>query len=701
MRGLADPRGKTVLPDAGRIADDVTFSAAYNTQGQRTSVTASIGTTEDYTNAYSYNNLRQVTQITQGDLRVEFGYDQFARNHRILRYENNNRVAATDQAFDDLGRIEEIKHSAGTDVFADYDYTWDAASRITDLAMEFLNSSYNDNVDYAYDNTGQLTDADYTAQADEDYDYDATGNRTLVDETETYTTGDHNRLTSDGVHTYTYDGEGNMVSKTKISDSTSEHYEWDHRNRVIRVTFKDALGDPTKIVEYAYVANNRMYRRTLDSDGDGTADTQTIFVRDNDQIVMEFEKSGTGTLTASNLKTRQLWDPSGIDRHLAQENVASETVFWSLPDHLNTVRDVVQYVSGNTTLKNHLTYAAFGEITHQTDNTITMVANFTGRWFDFVTRQQYNRERWYRPDLGRWDSVDPIGFEAGDVNLYRYVGNGPTNSVDPLGLVDTQYLYRIPNPLRTSTVYIYFGTSLTSPLFPKHEGYELQVYSLSPAGNYPTSINIPILGPVRLPAKLVDFEVVGDWDIFTPPRKYKTNPKTNLPDNLHLINGLGASPTGARVSFSYSDDNNEICDFVVRIQGYNIIMIPKSIDPMWNKYHIKGTTTPEEKIAYVLQHEMHHFRTAEAGFDLLILLAKQWEDEMNSNASMIQKMNTEAGKLYIRDAGNTFYSNATTLINAFNAHSHSFDVNLNSTYDDNPFKLEDYNPDLANMINAK
>ena len=31
-------------------------------------------------------------------------------------------------------------------------------------------------------------------------------------------------------------------------------------------------------------------------------------------------------------------------------------------------------------------------------------------------------------------SQDPIGFAAGDANLYRYVGNGPTGAVDPSGL---------------------------------------------------------------------------------------------------------------------------------------------------------------------------------------------------------------------------------------------------------------------------
>ena len=32
--------------------------------------------------------------------------------------------------------------------------------------------------------------------------------------------------------------------------------------------------------------------------------------------------------------------------------------------------------------------------------------------------------------------ADPLGFAAGDANLYRYVGNNPTNHTDPTGLID-------------------------------------------------------------------------------------------------------------------------------------------------------------------------------------------------------------------------------------------------------------------------
>ncbi len=40
----------------------------------------------------------------------------------------------------------------------------------------------------------------------------------------------------------------------------------------------------------------------------------------------------------------------------------------------------------------------------------------------------------YDTSTGRWLSDDPISFRAGDANLYRYVGNSPTNATDPSGL---------------------------------------------------------------------------------------------------------------------------------------------------------------------------------------------------------------------------------------------------------------------------
>lgn len=47
---------------------------------------------------------------------------------------------------------------------------------------------------------------------------------------------------------------------------------------------------------------------------------------------------------------------------------------------------------------------------------------------------QFYWARYYSPQFGRFMSEDPIGFNGGDANLYRYVWNSPTNFRDPLGL---------------------------------------------------------------------------------------------------------------------------------------------------------------------------------------------------------------------------------------------------------------------------
>ena len=64
---------------------------------------------------------------------------------------------------------------------------------------------------------------------------------------------------------------------------------------------------------------------------------------------------------------------------------------------------------------------------------------FTGREYCPELGLYYYRARWYDPAVGRFISQDPIGFSAGDPNLYRYVNNAPGDARDPEGLQTTFY----------------------------------------------------------------------------------------------------------------------------------------------------------------------------------------------------------------------------------------------------------------------
>jgi len=81
---------------------------------------------------------------------------------------------------------------------------------------------------------------------------------------------------------------------------------------------------------------------------------------------------------------------------------------------------------------NHLEYDAFGQIVSQTGGEPRFT--YTARERDVATGLYYYRARWYDAGTGRFLSEDPLSYAAGDINVYRYVGNSPTNLADPSGL---------------------------------------------------------------------------------------------------------------------------------------------------------------------------------------------------------------------------------------------------------------------------
>src|SRR4028119_1135297 len=79
-------------------------------------------------------------------------------------------------------------------------------------------------------------------------------------------------------------------------------------------------------------------------------------------------------------------------------------------------------------------YKAFGEELSSSGSTSNpyRFGGEVGYYRDKVERV-YVRARHYAPQTARWLSRDPIGFDGGDFNLYRYVFNSPVNWADPLG----------------------------------------------------------------------------------------------------------------------------------------------------------------------------------------------------------------------------------------------------------------------------
>jgi RHS repeat-associated protein len=417
---------------------EVVFAQAYDAAGNRTSLAAEIDSTDDFLTEFEYDALGRMTRIEQAgqvggnsvaEKRIDLAYTADGQYASIQRYSDldgggGNLVAETTYEYDDLGRLTGLAHEKGTTTFADYAWQYDAFSRVTSFSRDHLVGG-SDSVDYSYDTTGQLTGADYGTQADETYEYDEAGNRTMSG----YDTDPNNRLASDGVFNYTYDDEGNRLTKVRISndpaDDKTVEYEYDHRNRLTEVTFKDNSGDATKVVEYEYDVFDRRIAKTLDPDGLGVAGTTTErYVYDGRDIVLQFDEE-------DDLTHRYLHGP-GIDEVFADENLLDE-VLWSLGDNQGTPRDLIDS-AGN--VENHIDYEGFGQVADETDEAVDFLFGYTGLRRDEDTGLLGSDTRWYDADTGNWISEDPIGFAGGDSNLSRYVGNGPTNATDPSGLVE-------------------------------------------------------------------------------------------------------------------------------------------------------------------------------------------------------------------------------------------------------------------------
>ena len=219
--------------------------------------------TPDYRNIYGYDQLNRLTRLDQTNQpggnpvapkRIDFQYnadDQFTAisRYRDLAGSPAGLVAQSTFGYDGIGRLTGMTHGNSTSTLVDYDWTFDVAHRLTQFV-----SSVDGVSDYGYDNINQLTAASHATQSNENYTYDENGNRT----TPGYSTDVYNRLSSDGTYTYEYDDEGNRIRRTNISTGAVTDYEWDHRNRLVRVTDRaSAAGPATQTVQHTYDAFNR------------------------------------------------------------------------------------------------------------------------------------------------------------------------------------------------------------------------------------------------------------------------------------------------------------------------------------------------------------------------------------------------------------------------------------------------------------
>lgn len=103
-------------------------------------------------------------------------------------------------------------------------------------------------------------------------------------------------------------------------------------------------------------------------------------------------------------------------------------------DQLGSSREVFNQ-AGSTV--GHMRYGAYGRALEASGTLPDK--RYAGMFFHKESGLYLTMYRAYSPDAGRWISRDPIG-EAGGENIYAYVRGNPLGSIDPLGLVDLNYI---------------------------------------------------------------------------------------------------------------------------------------------------------------------------------------------------------------------------------------------------------------------
>jgi RHS repeat-associated protein len=414
-------------------------------------MSATIGSTLDYLNDYDFDDLNRLTLITQTDQsggntvtdkRIEFDYNALGQFSEIRRYEALTAGGVelqTQFGYDSQNRLERIehreKHSGNYTRLHQYEFDYDLMSRITEINSTTSGGTSLDGLStFQFDLNSQLTVANHASpRNDENYALDANGNRDDDD----YDVGSKNQTTADANYTYVYDKEGNRTERI-ASDGSKLLYEFDHRNRLTRIEFRTSGGALTKSIDYVYDPFNRLVRRTFDANGEASGGV-------TDQFFAGFASAtGTGadelaqpTLefdggTATDLTHRYLWGPA-VDQLIADEDVTAD-VLWALADQVGTIRDIARIENSQFVNANHRVYDSFGNLTSQTNGSVTIAFGFTGKWTDAETGMTHHLFRWYDPKIGKWITEDPLSFEAGDANLTRYVSNAPLTHVDSLGL---------------------------------------------------------------------------------------------------------------------------------------------------------------------------------------------------------------------------------------------------------------------------
>jgi RHS repeat-associated protein len=302
-------------------------------------------------------------------------------------------------------------------------YTYDRVGSRVEMES-LVNPAFEET--YTYDGLYQLSvfGRSGVAPRTQSWDYDAAGNVEGVTTDAVTQARTHNRQNEvtavGGLTAPAFDANGNLTT-----DEADRRFVYDGWDRLVAV--KTAGG--ATVATFAYDADGQ---RVLDVIGGTTTD---LYYSADYQVI---EERVGGAARAS-----YVWSAVYVDALVARDRDADAN--GSLEERIYAVTDanfnVTALVDTAGVVLERFTYDPFGRFDVWTPAWVAKPGGSDVGWaylhqglrYVGVVGQYDNRARWYSPTLMRFTTADSWGYAAGDVNLYRYVGNGPSNATDPSG----------------------------------------------------------------------------------------------------------------------------------------------------------------------------------------------------------------------------------------------------------------------------
>lgn len=354
---------------------------------------------------YVYDGLNRVIGIVDGADTTHYTYDVAGRRDSVTR----TNGAITRYTYDPAGNLLDLTHVLGSDSIAVFHYEYDSVGNrksVTDLY------GYHS---YQYDSLYQLTGAIHPQAYNptESYTYDELGNRIASHLSALHITDANNRLLENDSAEFGWDNSGRRIWERRKSTGDTTFFEYNADDELVRA-YNDTMG-----VLYVYDAIGHRIQRTLVTNG-GVDTSMAKYSYDGLHLLFEHDSDDP-------VDVRYYYGP-GIDALLETSGDVDSGYHFS--DALGSVVRTID-VGGLSTKS--MVYDTYGNLVSDSGTSSGDEVGYTGRELDRELGLHYYRARWYDASIGRFASRDPLGF-AGDVNLYRYVGNRVPNRIDPFGL---------------------------------------------------------------------------------------------------------------------------------------------------------------------------------------------------------------------------------------------------------------------------